>query len=52
MEVEFISGSKDIDAEWDNFVTQLDQMGLQDCVEVYQAAYDRFNAAMAAIKAE
>ncbi len=52
MEAEFISGSKDIDAEWDGFVAQLNQMGLQDCVEVYQAAYDRFNAAMAAINAE
>jgi len=49
MEAEFISGSKDIDAEWDNFVATLEQMGLQECVAVYQAAYDRFNAAMNAL---
>lgn len=52
MEAEFISGSKDIDAEWDNFVATVEQMGLQECVEVYQAAYDRFNAAMNALSAE
>lgn len=31
-----------IENEWDGFVSQLESMGLPKVVEVYQAAYDRF----------
>lgn len=39
----FITGELDIEAEWDNYVKDLEKMGLQDIVDVYQAAYDRAN---------
>ena len=39
----FVTGEKDIDAEWDNFQKELMDMGLQDVIDVYQAALDRFN---------
>lgn len=35
-----------IDAEWDAYVKQLDSMGLQDLLKVWQDAYDRYQAAM------
>jgi len=31
-----------IEAEWDDYVSQLDTMGLSEIVEVYQTAHDRF----------
>ena len=37
----FITGEADIAAEWDNYVKALEQMGLQDVIDVYQAAYNR-----------
>ncbi|MEE1328407.1 MAG: extracellular solute-binding protein [Oscillospiraceae bacterium] len=37
----FITGEADIAAEWDSYVEALEQMGLQDVIDVYQAAYDR-----------
>lgn len=38
----FIVGEYDIDAEWDSFVQTLYDMGLQDCIDIYQEAYDSF----------
>lgn len=52
MEAEFISGSKDIDAEWDNFIKTLQQMGIDDVTAVMQSSYDRFLAAKESLKAE
>ena len=43
MHTAFVTGEKDIDAEWDNFQAELMDMGLQDVIDVYQAALDRFN---------
>ena len=37
----FITGDADIAAEWDNYIKALEGMGLQDVIDVYQAAYDR-----------
>ena len=37
----FITGEADIAAEWDNYIAELESMGLQDVIDVYQAAYDR-----------
>ncbi|GAA4890452.1 extracellular solute-binding protein [Tessaracoccus lubricantis] len=34
-----------IDAEWDAYVAQLEQMGLSKVIEVYQTAYDRYKNA-------
>ena len=46
----FITGAKDIDAEWNTYVNTLKQMGNEDVIEVYQAAYDRWNNALASAK--
>lgn len=43
-QADILTGEKDLDAEWDNFINQLEQMGLQDVIDVYQAALDRYNA--------
>ena len=37
----FITGDLDIETGWDNFIKELEGMGLQDVIDVYQAAYDR-----------
>ena len=39
----FISGEADIETGWENYIKDLEKMGLQDIVDVYQAAYDRAN---------
>jgi putative aldouronate transport system substrate-binding protein len=40
----FMSGQKDVDAEWDNFVAECDRLGAKEITEVYQNVYDRWNA--------
>jgi len=42
MLTKFIVGTVDI-SEWDNYVSNLKQMGIDKVLEVYQAQYDRFN---------
>ncbi|SFR53167.1 carbohydrate ABC transporter substrate-binding protein, CUT1 family [Yoonia tamlensis] len=37
----WILGTGDIEADWDDYVAQLDRMGYNDVIEVMQAAYDR-----------
>ena len=37
----FITGEEDIATGWDAFIKDLEKMGLQDVIDVYQAAYDR-----------
>jgi len=37
----WVLGSGDINAEWDDYLSTLDGMGLADVLEVMQAAYDR-----------
>ncbi len=37
----FLSGSRDIDGEWEAYLAELDQIGYQEVLETYQAAYDR-----------
>lgn len=37
----FLSGEKDIDASWDEFITELGNIGLNDYLETLQTAYDR-----------
>lgn len=39
--LEFIVGSADIDKEFDEFVSTMESMGLQDMVDLKQDAYDR-----------
>ena len=45
MEGKFITGIMDIESGWDEYCATLEKMGVQDVIEVYQAAYDRFNGA-------
>ena len=35
-------GDGDIDAEWDGFVSRVEQMGLDKMMQIQQQAYDRF----------
>lgn len=37
---QFIIGAADIDTQWDSYCAQLEEMGLSECVEVWQEAYD------------
>ena len=39
--VQFITGALDLDTDWDTYVKGLEDMGMQDLITVYQAAYDR-----------
>lgn len=43
-QAEWISGQSDIDAEWDSYKKQLQDMGVERYVAIYQAASDRYNA--------
>lgn len=38
--VQFITGEKDIDAEWDNYLEDLNNVGLERYLELLQKAYD------------
>ncbi len=40
----FIMGEYNFEADWDNFIAQVEDMGLQDCIDIYQDAYDRYVA--------
>lgn len=44
MNAAFITGQKDLQADWDTYVKTLQDMGIQDVIDVYQAALDRYNA--------
>ncbi|MDW7656816.1 MAG: extracellular solute-binding protein [Bacillota bacterium] len=39
--IDFITGAKDIDADWGAYLTALEGIGMNKLLEVYQAAYDR-----------
>ena len=41
--VAFMTGAKDIDAEWENYLAGLESVGLQQLIDAYQTAYDRAN---------
>ena len=43
MEAKFIAGSASLD-EWDSYVAQLKQFGLEDAVAMMQEAYDNYMA--------
>ncbi len=38
----FIVGKEDIDANWDSYVKQANELGAEEIVKVYQSAYDRY----------
>lgn len=37
----FLSGDKDIDRDWDAYIEELEKIGYQKVLDMYQAAYDR-----------
>ncbi len=39
--VNFIIGGRSLD-EFDDFVAQIEEMGIQQCIDIYQAAYERY----------
>ncbi|CAM5265274.1 hypothetical protein SALBM311S_08927 [Streptomyces alboniger] len=39
--VQFITGKKSLDSDWDSYVKNLDQLGLKRFLEIYQKAYDK-----------
>ena len=39
----FVVGDNSMD-QWDTFVDTCKSMGIDDCVEIYQTAYDRYEA--------
>lgn len=41
--VEFITGTRDIDADWDTYVADVQQFGLSNYLDVYQEAVDAQN---------
>ena len=43
MRSQFITGVADIDKQWDAYVNELNAMGLDEVLKVYQASYDRWN---------
>lgn len=46
MTAQFIVGALDIDKEYDNFVKNFETIGVPEMIEVYQGAYDRWQASM------
>ena len=40
----FITGQKDIEADWQEYLDRLNAAGIESYVEAYQAAYDALNA--------
>jgi putative aldouronate transport system substrate-binding protein len=44
----FVMGEYNFDEDWDAFIAQLEDMGLEDCIDLYQEAYDRYEEAYAA----
>jgi len=39
----FVTGEMDIEKDWDEYVSTLEEMGLQDAIDATQACYDRMN---------
>ncbi len=42
--VAFMTGKKDIDSEWDNYLDALEKAGLSELMKTYQTAYDRMHS--------
>lgn len=44
MAADFITGVRDINAEWDSYVDRLKSMGIENAIAVYQKLYDDYKA--------
>ena len=38
----FVMGEYNFDADWDNFIAKIEEMGLQEAIDIYQEAYDNY----------
>ncbi len=47
---EWLMGTKDVDATWDQYLADLDSMGYQQVRQAQQDAYDRYQESLAAIE--
>ena len=43
MRDKFLTGVADIETEWDDYCKAIETMGIEEVLDVYQAAYDRWN---------
>ena len=43
MTAAFITGQADLEKDWDTYINDLYDMGLQEVIDVYQSALDRYN---------
>ena len=43
MDARFITGGRSIDAEWDNYIRTIEQIGVSEMSQIRQTAYDRWN---------
>ena len=41
MAAEWVSGSRNVNADWDEYCTAINNLGLPRLTEIYQAVYDR-----------
>ena len=41
----FVMGEYNFDSDWDAFIEKIESMGIQDCIDIYQDAYDRYEEA-------
>ena len=42
--VDFITGVRDIDADWDSYIDTLKSMGIEEAISMCQGAYDNYMA--------
>ena len=42
MTISFMTGTEDIDAQWETFVSTIESMDIDACISIKQAAYDRY----------
>ena len=41
--LKMLTGDMDIESQYDEFVSTIESMGLQDCLDCYAAALERYN---------
>lgn len=40
--VQFVTGELDIEKDWDTYISNLESMGVQDYIQLYQKNYDTY----------
>lgn len=43
MDARFITGNRNIDDDWDNYIAEITRMGINEVISIRQEAYDRWN---------